>query len=482
MLRALSVVAISGGAAVCIGKIVLDRIHHSVGIAPPTEQQLEEEDQEEHALFRHLPTLRRRLAWRQLGHFPTPIHRGIIGSDKNTTFYVKREDLSSGAYGGNKVRTLQHQLAVCESKNPASNIYVCGSGGSNQVVATVVHGFSRLKLRNILPVYVTADVPDLDNTMNMLSVLSFALPEPIVTWGAMSSVVSALWKAINPLSDSFILPPGGNNPSGVLGQISGMLELAEQVLSGEVSDPNHIFLAVGSSCTITGLIIGTALAKHLNLPVFENLTIHGVPIHDGIVKANKNINFSRSTWSSYFPMSIRHSIRSTCSTLVELGGPDLDAKAMYIFEHNVVIHNATDIVGKYGGHSVLSREAASRYDSHGKVFDASGNETRPLWLCGHFTSKAFAVMMKKAEKWKETKGVFLFWQTKSAVQPLGTADEWGKLKIMPGKIKAWANKGKAESSLRVGRVNVDTGDKEDYRHLMTRVDNVDAKHGSRASM
>ena len=63
-------------------------------------------------------------------------------------FCVKREDLISPMYGGNKVRTLQHQLAVCESrrddvgKDQETTTYAAafrqlvsvGTGGSNQVV------------------------------------------------------------------------------------------------------------------------------------------------------------------------------------------------------------------------------------------------------------------------------------------------------------------------------------------------------------
>ena len=55
----------------------------------------------------------------------TPVHSGtctaagaeVTGkSSTQVAFYVKREDLASKDYGGNKVRTLQHQLAVCEAR------------------------------------------------------------------------------------------------------------------------------------------------------------------------------------------------------------------------------------------------------------------------------------------------------------------------------------------------------------------------------
>jgi len=113
-------------AAVGSGAVVwlLNVLHSDVGVEAPTARQLAEEDHERHALFRHLPALRGRLAWRGLGVFPTPVHRatcsaapissssGASADPRAVSFFVKREDLSSAAYGGNKVRTLQHQLGI----------------------------------------------------------------------------------------------------------------------------------------------------------------------------------------------------------------------------------------------------------------------------------------------------------------------------------------------------------------------------------
>ena len=48
--------------------------------------ELEEENQDNHALFRYLPELKRKIAWRKLGNYPTPIHRGTynyISKDQN---------------------------------------------------------------------------------------------------------------------------------------------------------------------------------------------------------------------------------------------------------------------------------------------------------------------------------------------------------------------------------------------------------------
>ena len=125
------VVVVSSIAAVAVGGGVvtfvrlLRRISGSVGVAKPTEAMLREEDPAKKcALFRHFPQLAKTLAWRSLGaDCPTPIHKctvPLLGStDKPVEILLKREDLISSDYGGNKVRTLQHQLGVCEARREA---------------------------------------------------------------------------------------------------------------------------------------------------------------------------------------------------------------------------------------------------------------------------------------------------------------------------------------------------------------------------
>ena len=101
-------------------------------------------------------------------------------------FPAQREDLSSDTYGGNKVRTLQHQLAVCEAKiarGDADRIIVTGTGGSNQIVATVAHAATLAKAPRVAAAWLGKDVSNLDNTLNMLSALSFPLDSASATWG-----------------------------------------------------------------------------------------------------------------------------------------------------------------------------------------------------------------------------------------------------------------------------------------------------------
>ena len=463
----------------CTFKFLLERVHHSLGVAPPTDKQLEEENRENHALFRFLPIISKRLAWRQLGNFPTPIHQGEITPTEGGNvmkFYVKREDLSSPLYGGNKVRTLQHQIAVCEAKHESAKegleILVVGTAGSNQIVATVTHGMQGLNL-DVVPAWIEPDLPDLDNSMNMLSTLSFPIKK-FETWAAK---LKAMKHIINTLffdENSVILPPGGNNPSGVFGQMSGILELSEQIQKGEMPDPDGIFLALGSSCTVTGIILGIALTRVLNLPVFKqkDFKVHGMPIHHQIAALSRGTSMYHSHWSRHIPLSIRHSIVSTCKELVKLGGPDLTDEAFKVLDQQVEIHDDKDVVGKYGGHSEKSRKLSQSYDKTGRIWAPSdpSKDAPHIWLCGHFCAKAFEVMVQEWRKSGENDNInLLFWQTKSNVQPLGGEDEWSRFIAMPDKIKEWADKGKAESELRPGKVDTKFGNNTDYRIAMTKV-------------
>lgn len=207
--------------------VLLRAMERSVGLAPPIPSQLAGESAEACALFRHLPALRLRLAWRSLGAVRTPVHScGLNGR----SFLVKREDLASPAYGGNKVRTLQHTLAVLEARRAravaeggaAPGMLVVGSGGSNQVVATAVHA-ARLGLPPPDVAWLSPDEPDLDNSLNMLSALSLPLGGRVTAWGASASGTLTLAASLLGLLPKLargevVFPIGANTAAGVLGQ------------------------------------------------------------------------------------------------------------------------------------------------------------------------------------------------------------------------------------------------------------------------
>jgi 1-aminocyclopropane-1-carboxylate deaminase/D-cysteine desulfhydrase-like pyridoxal-dependent ACC family enzyme len=473
------------------GVVFLARtVSKSVGLAEPTEEQLKEEMPEKNcALFRKFPHLSRKLAWRSLGASKsTPVH--VCTLPKNMKFYVKREDLISPLYGGNKVRSLQHQLAVLEARRvrgdaAAKQIMAVGSGGSNQVVATVVHAQTLGWNENskdcaINACWLDADEPDLDNTLNYLSVLSFPNVGFTVDWGASPGLLRALKAIRGAFTQNEFIPLmlGGNCPSGVIGQASGIIELAEQIERGDSPDIDRIYVPMGSGCTVSGLILGVVLVRHLNMKAFSSpdFKIVGCNVVDKLALLDRTVGFHISSRFAFMPLTIIHSVLGACWALKQLGGPDLERKCRQFLETNVELRSDTDVVGKYGTHSGRSREAALYYDENGVMTSfKTGRQEKELWVCGHFVAKAFQPLVNDLEEAMEKRSseeapIYMLWQTKSAVQPKGPLNEWEKMKQQNHTVKKWANDGMAESpKYRPGKVSTKDGGPQDYRFLMTEI-------------
>jgi hypothetical protein len=179
----------------------------------------------------------------------------------------------------------------------------------------------------------------------------------------------------------------------------------------------------------------------------------------------------------FMPATITHTVMTACRTLIQLGGPDLEADCRVFIKSNVELRADADVVGLYGAHSDKTREAAQYYDEVGLITDyKSGKKEKELWVCGHFVAKAFQPLVKDLEEAIEMlppgsePPKYMLWQTKSAVQPKGPVDEWEKMKQQNDAVKKWANDGKAESNkYRPGKVSVDDGKPDDYQSIMTKV-------------
>jgi len=303
----------------------------------------------------------------------------------------------------------------------------------------------------VTAVWMSKDPSDLDNAINMLSALSFTSlsPERSTTWAekfkTLKRVLGGLWS-----EDTAFMAPGGNCPSGVLGQISAMLEFVEQARDAGYDRITRLYLPVGSSCTISGLVLGVVLARR----VFDASTYDGVfastfeivgtPIHHAAAFAQRNVNFLRSDIFSFCPLTITHTVRSTVDLLARLLGSEhrivrnLEADALAFVRTRVRLDASKDVVGTYGGHSKLSRVYADAYDRTGAVFASSSPKSLrapDLWLCGHFAAKAFATMIADLDHMHsnhndavESSRVesVVFWQTKSRVQSAGSCDEFAR--------------------------------------------------------
>ena len=73
------------------------------------------------------------------GVYPTPIERFAQLDRGRAALWIKRDDLTHPEYGGNKVRKLEHSLAVAR-KRGANRIVTVGAVGSHHVLATAFFG------------------------------------------------------------------------------------------------------------------------------------------------------------------------------------------------------------------------------------------------------------------------------------------------------------------------------------------------------
>src|SRR5688572_7525344 len=75
-----------------------------------------------------------------IGSWPTPVEP-LPGLARllSTDIWIKRDDLSAIPYGGNKTRKLEFLLGEAIARRHRS-LVVVGGVGSNQLVATAIHG------------------------------------------------------------------------------------------------------------------------------------------------------------------------------------------------------------------------------------------------------------------------------------------------------------------------------------------------------
>ena len=69
-----------------------------------------------------------------------------------------------------------------------------------------------------------------------------------------------LRRASPPVNLPYFLRPGGSVPLGCVGYVEAAIELSEQVEAGELPEPSHIVVPLGSGGTAAGLLAGLKLA------------------------------------------------------------------------------------------------------------------------------------------------------------------------------------------------------------------------------
>ena len=171
-----------------------------------------------------------------------------------------KDDGAYSSYGGNKARKLELLLADAKRRGKRT-ILSGGALGTNHGLACAVFG-RRLGFRVslvLVPQPRTAQVErQLERLRDSGAELHFAGGKARAFCLAATLVVR---RARPPLRLPYLLPPGGSVPLGCAGYVEAALELAQQIEAGELPEPTHVVVALGSGGTAAGLLLGLKLAR-----------------------------------------------------------------------------------------------------------------------------------------------------------------------------------------------------------------------------
>jgi D-cysteine desulfhydrase len=169
--------------------------------------------------------------------------------------WMKRDDLSAEAYGGNKVRRYEFLFGRARALG-AKKLFTLGGLASTQATATAVlgraHGFD-VHL-------VLYDQPLTDFAREALCIDAQAGATMVRSRNFVTAVARLLWElGGQERGEAYLIEPGASSALANLGYIDAMLELAEQVERGACPKPDAIIVPAGSSGTLAAIALGVRL-------------------------------------------------------------------------------------------------------------------------------------------------------------------------------------------------------------------------------
>ncbi|MBT8092887.1 MAG: pyridoxal-phosphate dependent enzyme [Gammaproteobacteria bacterium] len=200
------------------------------------------------------PRLAKRLHKMTLADLPSPVARvefEIPAGSRSIT--VKRDDISSSLYGGNKIRKLEYILQRAK-EHGARRIATFGAVGSHHALATAIFA-AQANLECTCFLAPQSRTPGIARTLNMHR----RLGTEIVPISGSIDVLATLRQYLHGRR-CWVVPMGGSSWLGAVGFVNAGLELAEQVASGELAMPDRIYMATGTMGSSAGLALGLALA------------------------------------------------------------------------------------------------------------------------------------------------------------------------------------------------------------------------------
>jgi D-cysteine desulfhydrase len=207
-----------------------------------------------------------------LGQFPTPVE-ALAEVERSLAcgpLFIKRDDLSSPIYGGNKVRTLEVLFGRARASG-AREIFSTGAFGSNHAAATVLHA----PRAGLIAGAILFPQPVSHAALENLRVTAVRA-ERLVILPHWSVLPPAMW--LMRAKNRIVMLPGGATAYGALGYVAAGIELAAQVAEGVLPAPGRIYVGVGSTCTAAGLLVGLVHGAQLGIGFTRPPTVVAVRV------------------------------------------------------------------------------------------------------------------------------------------------------------------------------------------------------------
>lgn len=191
-----------------------------------------------------------------LAHLPTPLeHARRLGDAlRLPSLYVKRDDCTGLAMGGNKARKLEYLFA--EARAQGADVVLTAGGVQSNHARMTAAAACKLGMQAVL--FLTEPAPPAAQGNLLLDRLFGAEVRfvPGVTLLQLDEKMQAAADEIRARGRSpYIIPIGGSTPLGCMGYVSAVEELAEQA-RGLGLRIDAMVAATGSTGTLAGLQLG----------------------------------------------------------------------------------------------------------------------------------------------------------------------------------------------------------------------------------
>lgn len=196
---------------------------------------------------------------------PAPRLSAAVGGPR---IWIKRDDLTGLALGGNKLRKLEYLIADALAAG-AEVVVTAGAAQSNHCVQTA----AACNRHGLACVAVLAGLPDTPITGNLL--LNHLLgaeirlcPMDLADRNAAADEVAGELAAAG--RRVYVVPVGGSNGLGVIGYARAAFEIADQANAAGFT-PAAVVCASGSGGTQAGLVLGEAALD-------QSFEVHGISV------------------------------------------------------------------------------------------------------------------------------------------------------------------------------------------------------------